>query len=115
MLEQSNAFFGMFGAETEIFYALLFAYIIAMYLAGSQLTRLQYVIANTMYLLVMANTIFACFNLLGFTFIWLEYAGLQESTEASTDWIPITTATLRLALVILSMWFGRRIRHPKVE
>ena len=102
-----------YNAETELFYVLLFAYMVAMYIAGSQLTRLQYAIANSMYLLVMANTIYAAwqFHYVSVELAQAAYAQVRDSMEWSIYW----TAALRITLVTLSLWFGRKVRHPSLE
>ena len=110
LIDASYAAMDSFNAETELFYVLLFAYIIGMYIAGSQLTRLQYGIANAMYLLVMANTVLACWLHQYQNLLFLEYAG-GEPFKPGLYW----TAALRVVLVALSLWFGRKIRHPALE
>ena len=99
-----------FNAETELFYVLLFAYMVAMYIAGSQLTRLQYAIANTMYLLVMANTVLACYLHHSDFLNFMEYAG-SNILKGGLYW----TTALRVVLIGLSIWFGRKVRHPALD
>ena len=52
MMETNNAYYG---TALEIFLTILFGYIIAMYLAAPKLSRIQYAIANTVFLVPMAN------------------------------------------------------------
>ena len=110
LMDATFAALESYNAETELFYVLLFAYMVAMYIAGSQLTRLQYGITNTMYLLVMANTVWAAFLFHEMSMSFAVAAGAQPF-KASIYW----TAALRVVLVALSLWFGRKIRHPALE
>ena len=110
LVDASYAALESFNAETELFYVLLFAYMVAMYIAGSQLTRVQYAIANTMYLLVMANTVLATFFYHLDSSYWNKAAGYPQD-----DWPLYWTAALRVILIGLSIWFGRKVRHPSLK
>ncbi|MEP6389408.1 MAG: hypothetical protein ABJ056_05755 [Halioglobus sp.] len=95
----------------DTFYTLLFAYIIAMFIAGRLLTRTQYVIANIMYVVVMTLTVFGLFNFSRQANAWVEYAGMHNGFGDFT----LVVSALFAILVILSIWFGRKVRHPTSE
>ena len=112
ILEHSNTMLDIYYNSAELFYTLLFAYVVSMYLAGSQLSRMQYIIANAMYLIVIGTTAFAGFGLLNLFYVWGDYAGLNKMAGAGSQWVHIDVVT-KVVLITLSIWFGRRIRHPK--
>ncbi|MEP4485542.1 MAG: hypothetical protein ABJ013_07940 [Halioglobus sp.] len=109
MLEHGSALAELASSGIDTFYTLLFAYIIAMYIAGRQLTTTQYVIANIMYLAVMATTIFFVVSSLIGDFSWSEFAGLSNGNSRE---FYLGVGGGFAMLVILSIWFGRKIRHP---
>ncbi|MEP5570098.1 MAG: hypothetical protein ABJN62_19815, partial [Halioglobus sp.] len=108
MLEYGSNMSGEAVTTVDTFYTLLFAYVIAMFIAGRLLTRMQYVIANIMYLLVMAITLFTHYQLIRLTNSWIAYAGIHSAFADEFLW---GTSALYATLVILSIWFGRKIRH----
>jgi uncharacterized membrane protein len=114
ILEYANTMREISISMGEMFYTLLFAYVVAMYLAGSQLTRMQYAIANTMYLVVMAATVFKLYVSQSVALLWGDYSGLENADSSAEFWV-YADATGATILVALSLWFGRRIRHPKKE
>lgn len=107
MLDQATANFQLFSSTSEMFFALLFAYVVAIFIAGNQLTRVQYTLANAMYLLVMFGTLSSAFIAATIANTWLERAGLTSATE----WLPVSSTAVRTTLVATSIWFGNRVRH----
>jgi hypothetical protein len=99
----------------DTFYTLLFAYVVAMYLAGAQLTRGQYVIANVMYLLVMATAVLGVHETWTVFLQWVDSAFASEDTTSWSDFRLVLNTTVSVLLVILSIWFGRKVRHPNPE
>ena len=97
-----------------IFFTLLFAYVVAMYLAGYRLTKAQYTIANTLYLLTMATVVIGTHEAWGGTLLWWD----EAAEEARPLWNDLrlwfNTATM-LVSVFLSIWFGRKVRHPGLD
>ncbi|MEP6389406.1 MAG: hypothetical protein ABJ056_05745 [Halioglobus sp.] len=96
----------------DTFYTLLFAYVIAMFIAGRLLTRTQYVIANIMYVAVMTMTVFGFYSAYTTQNHWGANAGLNNTIGSE---IVMGTCALFAILVILSIWFGRKVRHPTSE
>lgn len=112
MLEYSSGITEMAISIGETFYTLLFAYVVAMFIAGRLLTRTQYVIATFMYVVVMSLNLFIRYNLSALDQVWSQYAGMQNVFAGMFN-----TGLLAVGatLVILSIWFGRKIRHPTSE
>ena len=94
-----------------IFFTLLFAYVVAMYLAGSQLTRTQYSIANILYFLTMTTVVLGTHGSWQDAYLWWEAVDGTPSSLWSELRLWFNTATM-LVSVFLAMWFGRRVRHP---
>jgi len=97
-----------------IFFTLLFAYVVAMYLAGSQLTRTQYSIANILYFLTMATVVVGTHESWQGALLWWDYADGTPRLLWDDLRIWFNTATMVVS-VFLAMWFGLRVRHPSVE
>ena len=115
ILTYANEAAALFGSNSEMFFQLLFAYMVAMYLAGAQLTRGQYAIANITYLTVMTSQLFAGFTLFTSVRVWGDYSGLSSSAGSFEPYWAGTVIGIRAGLVVLSLWFGRRIRHPQTD
>ena len=101
----------------ELFLMILFAYTVAMYVAGNKLTLPQRVLANTMYTIVMSVQIYR-FHTYHVAFNeWGDYSGLGTvMVEAAINWLPLVMVLLGVALVTLSMWFVlQRTEQAKTE
>ena len=112
MLDYSSFLIEMSAGITDTYYTLLFAYVIAMYMAGRQLTRAQYAVANVMYLIVMSVTIVSILGSFLLSGEWGDYAG---TTSAIPNAVFFGITGVQVILVILSVWFGKKIRHPTSE
>ena len=97
-----------------IFFTLLFAYVVAMYLAGSQLTKTQYTIANSLYLLTMATVVLGTHESWEGALQWWDEASDMPRPLWNDLRLWLNTATM-LVSVFLAMWFGRKVRYPKVD
>jgi len=93
-----------------IFFTLLFGYVVAMYLAGSRLTRSQYVIANTLFLLTMVSVILGTHEAYAIFLYWQKAAWEGPLGLWALGRMWFATATNVIA-VVLAIWFGTRVRH----
>ena len=117
MMETYNAYFG---DAYEIFLTILFGYIIAMYLAGPKLSRIQYAIANTVFLVPMANHVLFMYRTVVTSAQWAYWDGdygvemFSRMDEMFPWWLHSVNYYLQLFLLIclplLAVWFGWRIR-----
>ena len=117
MMETYNAYFG---DTMEIFLTILFGYIIAMYLAAPKLSRVQYAIANTVFLVVMANHVLFMYRTMVTSAQWAYWDGpygvemFSRSNEMFPWWLHSVNYYLQffllIALPLLAVWFGWRIR-----
>ena len=117
MMETNNAYYG---TAMEIFLTMLFGYIIAMYLAGPKLTRVQYAIANTVFLVPMANHVLFMYRTVVNSAQWDYWDGYygDEMFTRMDEMFPVWLAmvnyylqwVLLIGLPLLAVWFGWRIR-----
>ena len=117
MMETYNAYFG---DAMEIFLTILFGYIIAMYLAGPKLSRIQYAIANTVFIVVMANHVLFMYQAMVTSNQWAYWDGdygaemFSRMNEMFPWWLAMVNFYLQFFLLIclpmLAVWFGWRIR-----
>ena len=117
MVEAHNTHFG---TAMEIFLTMLFGYIVAMYLAGPKLSRIQYAIANTVFLVPMANHVLFMYGTLVTSAQWAYWDGdygvemFSRMDEIFPVWLHSVNYYLQWVLLIglplLAVWFGWRIR-----
>ena len=94
MMETYNAYFG---DAMEIFLTVLFGYIIAMYLAGPKLSRIQYAIANTVFIVVMANHVLFMYRAVVTSNQWDAWDGPygKEMFSAMDEMFPVWLAMVK--------------------
>lgn len=98
----------------SIFFTLVFAYVVAMYLAGSQLTRTQYSIANTLFLLTMVTVVLGVYETWEGYNAWYDRAFDAPRPLWADIRIWLATGTMVVS-ASLAMWFGRKVRHPALK
>ena len=120
ILQMAETYNAYFGDAMEIFLTILFGYIIAMYLAAPKLSRIQYAIANTVFLVVMANQILFTYRTMVTSNQWDIFDGTYGPEVSSflyevfPVWLAMVNTLLQFFLLItlpmLAVWFGWRIR-----
>jgi hypothetical protein len=120
ILQMAETYNAYFGDAMEIFLTILFGYIIAMYLAGPKLSRVQYAIANTVFLVVMANQVLFMYWVVTESSQWAIWNGRYGPEVASFFyenfplWLNAVNFYLQffilIGLPLLAVWFGWRIR-----
>ena len=117
MMEVSNTHYG---TAMEMFLTILFGYIVAMYLAAPKLSRIQYAIANTVFLVPMANHVLFMYRTVVVSGQWAYWDGdygdemFTRMDEMFPVWLAMVNYYLQWVLLIglplLAVWFGWRIR-----
>ena len=117
MMEANNAYFG---DAMEIFLTMLFGYIVAIYLAGPKLSRVQYAIANTVFLVPMANHVLFMYRTVVSGAQWNAWDGYYGDEmfslmeEMFPAWLHSVNFYLQFLILIglplLAVWFGWRVR-----
>ena len=100
---------------------MLFGYIVAMYLMGPKLSRVQYTIANIMFLVVMANHLLFMYQNAVISDQWDFWDGTYGPEVSSVyyemmpPWLSAVNSYLKFftlsGLPLLAVWFGWGIRR----
>ena len=120
ILQMAETYNAYFGDAMEIFLTILFGYIIAMYLAGPKLSRIQYAIANTVFLVPMANHTLFMWKTVVESTQWDIFDGTYGPEVSSLyyemwpEWLNSVNFYLQFSILfslpLLAVWFGWRIR-----
>ena len=120
ILQMAETYNAYVASAVEIYLTILFGYIVAMYLAGPKLSRIQYAIANTVFLVPMANHVLFMYRLTAWSDQWNAWDGYYPAemfsvvTERFPGWLYGVNYWLQIFLLIglplLAVWFGWRIR-----
>jgi len=120
ILQMAETYNAYFGDAMEIFLTILFGYIIAMYLAAPKLSRIQYAIANTVFLVVTANHVLFMYRAVVHNGQWEIFDGTYGPEVSSFYyenfplWLSAVNFYLQffilIGLPLLAVWFGWRIR-----
>ncbi len=120
ILQMAETYNAYFGDAMEIFLTILFGYIIAMYLAAPKLSRIQYAIANTVFLVVTANHVLFMYRAVVTSNQWDNFDGTYgpEVSSFFYEMFPVWLAMVNfylqffilIGLPLLAVWFGWRIR-----
>jgi len=120
ILQMAETYTAYFTGAVEIQLTILFGYIVAMYLAGPKLSRVQYAIANTVFLVVMASFALTMYWTLAVATQWFAFDGKypDEMASAFNEMMPLWLSTVQFYLQwgliigtpLLAVWFGWRIR-----
>ncbi len=120
ILQMGETYNAYVASAMEIYLTILFGYIVAMYLAGPKLTRVQYAIANTIFLVVMANYVLLIHFFLSSNLQWSVWDGPygKEMVSVYRDLMPRWLDSVRVYLMFVllpglplaAVWFGWRIR-----
>ena len=120
IVQIAHAYNGYFGDAMELFLTMLFGYIVAMYLAAPKLSRTQYTIANTVFLVPMANHVLFMYRTVAMGAQWNTYDGYygDEMFSVIEEMLPFWLFSVNyymqffilIGLPLLAVWFGWRIR-----
>lgn len=105
------------GAWSAIYFTILSAYLIAAYMAGSQLTRSQVIIISAGFFIAASM---CCFVAVSHTLRSLEFANEVRLLNPSRDfavklWIAQTWGALLSLGILIALKFMWDVRHPKTE
>jgi hypothetical protein len=115
MIEIARSYAGSFWSSLETYITLIFAYVVAMFVAGSKLRRKQYIVLTTTYSIVSLLVLLA---VVGYSFLaikWLNYSGVSGLGSDLPASIRLISLMILLFMLVISIWFGWSIRNPKVS
>ena len=118
MLDLAQSSYSTSAAYISIFIALLSAYLVGSYIAGSRLSTAQFLLANGLYLVIQTLTILTIYNFNSTARYWGNRgrADMPLSGEsADVTHIPEIVALVLVVTMLLSVWFMWKSRNPKTE
>ena len=118
MLDLAQSNYSTSAAYVSIFIALLSAYLVAAYIVGSRLSTAQFLLANSVYLVIQVLIIFTIYNFNKSANIWVDRGRPDTYVPgegASLNYIPETVALVLLVTMLLSAWFMWQSRSLNAE
>ncbi|MFK8050823.1 MAG: hypothetical protein AB8B81_20525 [Halioglobus sp.] len=108
MLDLAQSSYSTSAAYISIFIALLSAYLVAAYIAAGRLSKAQFLLGNSLYLVIQTLTILTIYNFNNTARYWgdrgrSDMPGASES--ANVTYIPETVALVLIVTMVLSVWF----------
>ncbi len=118
MLDLAQSSYSTSAAYISIFIALLSAYLVAAYIVGIRLSTTQFLLANSVYLVIQLLSILTIYNFNKSANLWVDRAraDMNISGEGSNiAYIPETVALVLLVTMLLSAWFMWKSRKLNAE
>ncbi|MDB4450912.1 hypothetical protein N9121_01020 [Pseudomonadales bacterium] len=116
LLDLAQSSYSTSAAYISIFIALLSAYLVAAYMVGGQLSKTQFSLANSLYLVIQTLTIVTIYNFNSAARAWshLGRSTLPDaSRSANSAYLPETVALVLMTTMLLSVWFMWQSRRLK--
>jgi hypothetical protein len=115
IIEVQRSYSGSFWSSLETYITLIFAYVVAMFVAGSKLRRKQYIVLTSTYSLISLLVLLVILSYASLAIKWQNYSGLSYVlADYPATTISIEAMTL-FSMLVISIWFGWSIRNPKVS
>lgn len=108
MLDLAQSSYATSAAYISIFIALLSAYLVAAYIVSARLSNAQFLLGNSLYLVIQTLTILTIYNFNSNARDWGNRgrSGVLGSSESATiSYIPETVALVLIITMLLSVWF----------
>lgn len=118
MLDLGQSNYSTSAAYVSIFIALLSAYLAAAYIVAGRLSKAQFLLANSLYLVIQTLTIITIYNFNSSARFWgnLGRSDIPVSSEsANVTYIPEAVALVLMVTMLLSVWFMWKSWNPKAE
>lgn len=118
MLDLGQSSYSTSAAYISIFIALLSAYVVAAYFVAGRLSKAQFILANSLYLVIQTLTIITIYNFNSSARFWgnLGRSDMPVSSEsANVTYIPEAVALVLIVTMLLSVWFMWKSWNPKAE
>lgn len=118
MLDLGQSSYSTSAAYISIFIALLSAYLVAAYIVGGRLSKAQFLLANSLYLVIQTLTILTIYNFNSSARFWgnLGRSDMPVSSEsANVTYIPEAVALVLIITMLLSVWFMWKSWNPTAE
>lgn len=118
MLDLAQSNYSTSAAYISIFIALLSAYLVAAYIVGGRLSKAQFLLANSLYLVIQTLTILTIYNFNSSARYWGNRGRSDmpvSSESANVTYIPETVALVLIVTMLLSLWFMWKSWNLKAE
>ncbi len=118
MLDLGQSSYSTSAAYVSIFIALLSAYLVAAYIVAGRLSKAQFLLANSLYLVIQTLTILTIYNFNSSARFWgnLGRSDMPVSSEsANVTYLPETVTLVLIVTMLLSVWFMWKSWNPKAE
>lgn len=118
MFDLAQSSYSTSAAYISIFIALLSAYLVAAYMVGGRLSKAQYLLANSLYLVIQILTTFTIYNFNNSARYWGSRGRSDmpvSSESANLTYIPETVALVLFVTMLLSVWFMWKSWNLKAE
>ncbi|KKO10920.1 hypothetical protein LCGC14_0024030 [marine sediment metagenome] len=118
MLDLGQSSYSTSVAYVSIFITLLSAYLVAAYIVAGRLSKAQFLLANSLYLVIQTLTILTIYNFNSSARFWgnLGRSNMPVSSEsANVTYIPEAVALVLILTMLLSVWFMWKSWNPKAE
>ncbi len=116
MLDLGQSSYSTSVAYVSIFITLLSAYLVAAYIVAGRLSKAQFLLANSLYLVIQTLTILTIYNFNSSARFWgnLGRSNMPVSSEsANVTYIPEAVALVLIVTMLLSVWFMWKSWNPK--
>ena len=116
LLDLAQSSYSTSAAYISIFIALLSAYLVAAYMVGGQLSKTQFSLANSLYLVIQTLTIVTIYNFNSAARAWSQLGRStlpNPSGNANSAYLPETVALVLMTTMLLSVWFMWQSRRLK--
>lgn len=115
IIEVQRSYSSSFWSSLETYITLIFAYVVAMFVAGSKLRRKQYIVLTSTYSLISLLVLLVILSYVSLAIKWQNYSGLSYVLADYPATSILIVAMTLFSMLVISIWFGWSIRNPKVS
>jgi surface polysaccharide O-acyltransferase-like enzyme len=115
IIEVQRSYSGTYWSSLETYITLIFAYVVAMFIAGNKLRRKQYIVLTSTYSLISLFVLLVILSYVSLAIKWQNYSGLSYVLADYPATSILIVAMTLFSMLVISIWFGWSIRNPKVS
>jgi hypothetical protein len=115
IIEVQRSYSGTYWSSLETYITLIFAYVVAMFIAGNKLRRKQYIVLTSTYSLISLFVLLVILSYVSLAIKWQNYSGLSYVLADYPATSILIVAMTLFSMLVISIWFGWFIRNPEVS
>jgi hypothetical protein len=115
IIEVQRSYSGTYWSSLETYITLIFAYVVAMFIAGNKLRRKQYIVLTSTYSLISLLVLLVILSYVSLAIKWQNYSGLSYVLADYPATSILIVAMTLFSMLVISIWFGWFIRNPEVS